>query len=813
MSARTRLAALLLPLAWLLGSRASAVPSALPTEGVTESLRLLDLPPAWIIVMVILPLFGFLAWAGYARERIPSGARLFLTVLRALAFGLLLVVLARPVRIHQREEIRPAEVLVLLDDSASMRRQDTYSDDTETRTGLQNLLGRAPAGLTRLELAKGVLESSLDPIFGAGQYEASLFAFSEGAIPVTETAQLSGRGASTHLGSALLDALAAKRGRNVTDVVLISDGRSNGGVDLEEAASVARAAGIPVHTLVVGDTRPEKNAFLELVEAPSEALEGDELSVTVRVRGRGVGEGMHLDVTLEEMDGSGGRPVADQEIELDEEGARVVLVAPASSVDLRAGERRFRVSLPELPGETSVEDNSVDFTVHVSPARMRVLYVDGYPRWEYRYLKNLLLRSDQNLDVQCFLLSATPDFPQESSRHLPSLTKIPTTREELLDNYDVVILGDVDPADVSPSQEGADEFLVSLRQFVEAGGGLLFEAGEYANPQRYRNTPLADVLPVVLDPSGVQSFDGDTTREFRPRLENPISPHEILRLNPDPEVNRRLWEDPDGGLRGFYWFAPVERAKPGAEVLLRHPTARSPQTGENEPLLVAGYYPAGRTLFLAVDSTWMWRYRYGDRYHEAFWRNAIRWLALGRLKSGDRRYRIETTRSTYGLEDRVVLEARVLDEDFRPSREPTQTVTWSGADGRTFELEMDEVPGQAGQYRAGFKVDRPGHYQVWMSADGKRVSSAEFDVVLPSRETDDPSPDPDALARLAERTGGHFLALFRAGELAEAFPGGEERRERISARLEDAWDSWHTLALALALLSTEWILRKRMELV
>ena len=45
------------------------------------------------------------------------------------------------------------------------------------------------------------------------------------------------------------------------------------------------------------------------------------------------------------------------------------------------------------------------------------------------------------------------------------------------------------------------------------------------------------------------------------------------------------------------------------------------------------------------------------------------------------------------------------------------------------------------------------------------------------------------------------------------FPGGEERREPISSRLDDVWDSWATLLFVLAVLSAEWILRKRLELV
>ena len=785
-------------------------------EDLTETLRLLDLPPRWVVVLVILPFFAAVTWLGYAKETLGRGARTTLMSLRVLSFALLLLVLARPVRVEQREDPQPAEVLLLLDDSASMRRRDTYTGDQPTRDALALASGGSPTELTRLDLTRLVLEKELLPLLERGEYQARLLGFSEGVTTLADADALSGRGSGTHVGSALTQALSGIGGRNVTDVVVLSDGRSNGGVGIEEAAAVAFRAGVPIHTLVVGDTRAEKNAIVELVEASGEALEGDELAVTVRIRGRGAEDVHEVDAVLEELDEDGDvlRPVYEERVALTEDGERVVLVAPSSDAGLRSGERRFRVSVPRLPGETMTDDNSVEFSVHVSPARMRVLYVDGYPRWEYRYLKNLLLRADRNLDVQCYLLSATPDFPQESSRGLPPLRRIPTTRRELLDAFDVVILGDVDPNQISHSEAEVEEFLSSLRQFVEAGGGLLFQAGEYYNPRAYLNTPLKDVLPVVLDPTGVLAFAGDTQREFRAVLEDPASPHEILRLNPDAEINRLLWEDDEEGLRGFYWYSPVDRAKPGAHVLLRHPTDISPQTGDAHPLLVIGYYPAGRTLFLAVDSTWMWRFHYGDRYHETFWRNAIRWLALGRLKSGDRRYRIETSRATYDLEDRILLEARVLDEDFRPSKRASQIVRWSGPDGRETELELALAPDRDGLYRGSLQVGRPGLYHVWMSsADKPRVSATEFEVVLPSRENADPSPDPEALALLSKKTGGRALGLGGVRDLSREFPGDEERREPISSRLEDAWDRLATLLLALGLLSAEWILRKRFELV
>jgi uncharacterized membrane protein len=776
-----------------------------------ESLRLLDMPEPWVVVLVLLPLCALVSWIGYGREKIAPRTRLVLSTLRFGALILLLCVLFRPVFVQRREEIKQAEVLVLVDDSASMRRKDAYAGDEKQRAALNALTGREAESSMRIELARAALEKELLPELKQRGYAPRTLRFADTVEPVEDLSTLSGRGHATHLGSALQQALASHRGRHVTGVVVVSDGRNNGGISPLEAARVAGAAGTPVHTLTVGDTRPERNIVVELSEAPQSALDGDEIQVSVRVLGRGTPAGATAHVILEELvPGREPRPLDEKECELRDEGERVVLFAPPGTPDLRINERRFRASVPPLPDETMRDDNAVEFSVHVTPEKIRVLYVDAYPRYEYRFLHTLLQRSDANLVVQCFLLSATPDFVQESTRGVPALTAVPTGRKDLLDGYDVIILGDVNPYAISPDPARCEEFLSSLHEFVERGGGLVFIAGEYDNPRSYAGTPVEELLPVMLDRSGTTAFEGDTTKAFHPRLEDPANPNEVVRLVQDVKLNRQLWED-DGGLYGFYWFYPVLRAKPGTQVLLRHPTAEN--SHGRYPLLVTGYFPAGRTLFMAVDETWRWRFQYGDRYHERFWRNAIRWVALGRLKSGDRRVQIDSLRTRYNLDERVTLEARVLDEDYRPSEHPVQEARMSRPDGSTAEIKLNLVPDRPGLYRSAFEVERPGLYGVWIESAGQRVASTEFEVVLPSRENADPSPDPATLQAIASMTGGRSLDLSRTSELLSAFPGHEERREPISSELRDAWDNWGTLLLALSLLSAEWILRKRWELI
>jgi hypothetical protein len=183
------------------------------------------------------------------------------------------------------------------------------------------------------------------------------------------------------------------------------------------------------------------------------------------------------------------------------------------------------------------------------------------------------------------------------------------------------------------------------------------------------------------------------------------------------------------------------------------------------------------------------------------------------MKSGDRRYRLDLARSQYDLGERVGIEARVLDTDYRPSEEPAQTVRWSDPDGKTSELVLAAVQGRPGVYRGAVEPGRTGLYRVWIEAGDARIASAEFELVLPSLENQDPTPSPEALAEASTLSKGHAVDVARLSDLDHEFPRGEERRDPISARLDDVWDRWPTLLIALAILSVEWVLRKRLELV
>src|SRR5262249_37453658 len=154
--------------------------------------------------------------------------------------------------------------------------------------------------------------------------------------------------------------------------------------------------------------------------------------------------------------------------------------------------------------ETTLEDNVDTRFLRVNDEKIRVLFIDDVPRWDYRYIQIGLQRSDASIEAQIYLCDANQDFHQEHSDELEPLTDLPRTKADLM-RYHVILIGDVPPERIAQTEERRNEWLRWLCEFVENGGGVGFEWGPSAMPERYRGTPLEDLLPVVLeDPLEVQ---------------------------------------------------------------------------------------------------------------------------------------------------------------------------------------------------------------------------------------------------------------------------------------------------------------------
>lgn len=781
-----------------------------------ETFRFLAAPPLWVLALLVVPATALFAWWAYSGlQRLERPTRITLSVLRALAIAVCCVLLFQPafeITTYRRTQ---NQVHVLVDDSASMGRKDRYPD-SEQGSALAAVAGGEVATQTRAELVRSVLDRP-DGLLAELKktHDVRLFRMQRKPVPIGNLGELTARGNRTALGDALDLHLASASGSNLDAVLVVSDGRNNAGLDPIEVARSYGLRGIAVHTIGVGDPEAPRNAWLVGPPGPKEALCLELVNFDVTLHAEGLA-GKRAQVEL--LGSRDGGPfvalaTANGELPADGQQSRVRVFHTFTE----PGDWTLRFQLQPLPEESQTDDNQDTRFLRVNDEKIRVLYVESRPRWEYRYVKNGLKRVDPSIVMQAVLFDASPRFEQEHSKELPPLRDLPRTEKELF-QYHVILLGDVAPENIAPTEEGRRRWLELLVKFVEFGGGVGCIYGDAAMPERYRNTPLMDLLPVVLeDRVWLSQNKPPRDRLFRPLLENPLQPHEMLLLQRDPALNRRLWEE---GLPGFYVYHPVQRAKPGATVLLRHPTDGN--SYGKRPLAVVGPYPRGTTFFLATDETWRWRDPYAETYMDAFWRNVVRNLAQGRLQRRNDLIELTVDKTQLETGDKLRVQLRVFDSELQPSAANEQTVFLRDKDNKTEKRLLRAVPGEAGAYVATFTMADPGAFSFLVFANQNPADTvlAREDVLVrvPDKEMADTSQDAELLRQIAEAShgadaSGRYVFLADAGSLAKDFAQRKSYESREDTRTRPAWDSGWSLVALLLLLGAEWLLRKRARLV
>ncbi|MBI1851144.1 MAG: hypothetical protein HYR85_12445 [Planctomycetes bacterium] len=646
-------------------------------------------------------------------------ARIAGSWLRLAVIGVALALLARPaIRTIEMESVRP-KVALLVDRSASM----------------------ADGG--SLEASRSV-ESALVPILRDPRDVE--------VVPFTGDQ-----------ASAVGDAAAKLGGDAAAALVLVTDARG-----FRETGSL----GVPLFAVPL----PTRGVRLALVspDVPERCLRGDPLPLSVRIIGAGLtGREVELDV----RDRSDERTLASRRVTVtsDRFDERVGVTA----LGLGPGLHALSIVASATVGEAL--NDRVDVAVDVVDQKLRVLYVEGAPRWTYRFLKSALLR-DPAIAARCLLVSADRDFPQEASTGERPLTAFPAWEE--LQRFDVVLFGDVDAESLN-----APSALGDLRRFVEErGGGIAFLCGRNHVPLQLGGTPLEDVLPVTLQAAGAGK-SWQSVEPFAFHLTGAGRSSPILRLLADEDRNAAFLEGRSEPVAerppGFTAFASARGSKPGATVLAEHPT-----TGA--PLLVTQWFGAGRTLFVAIDELWRWRFGAEDLLFYRFFGQAIRFLADVERLAGETAGRAVADRSEYR-------EGESVRVSWRGADPPASLEITGPADTKTsVRLENGEASLVAGA--PGLYVVRPG---------GGGHESA-FRIAVPPRERLD-EPDVAALRRSAEASGGGIVAPDEVASLASRLPKAAATR-RIDRGSRPLVSFAETFWIAVALLAIEWTIRKWLRL-
>jgi len=783
------------------------------TNGGSWHYAFADRWPAWWLVAAGL---AVLAWLVYKHE---SGTttprqRFLLGLLRSAALLLVFAMILRPVRVSEQSHIKDSALVVMVDTSLSMDLRDRYRDPA-AEAAIAAAAGIAPAGarslapdrqadlngLTRGQLVARVLGRSNAAIVRelAAKCSPRLYLFSsEPRAAQWPTAGqnleilVKPEGKTTAIGDCLRQVANDLKGQRVAGVVLITDGRSNAGVDalaaVEEYA-LNREDPFPVVAVGVGDPAEPKDIEAMQIFGNNTVFIKDFITLAVAISSEGFA-GRSARLTIE----AGDKVLAAQDVELKD--GRLQQVPVRFKIDT-PGKYECVAKIAPHPDEiTHANNDTPPHLLDVIDRPIQVLLVAEKPTWEYRYLKNHLVR-DTSVKVSCLLQSADPDFFQEGTQ---PVSAFPKSREELF-AYDVVVLLGANAA----RQTEAD--LANIAAFVEnVGGGLLVAAHEDYPPSMFTNTPIEKLLPVVPGPP----LYYDPLRErpvlaqsFVPHLTPAGGSHPVTVLHPLEKENERAWAK----LPGVFWYYPAQKAKPGASVLLEHPVDGN-EHGKY-PLVAVQFYRGGRTMYVGLDSTWRWRYMRGDTYFGRFWGQAIRFLSSGRLLGENKRLSIATDRPTYTLGQKVVVLARSLDRFYEPLKLDEIAATLESPDFDRTQIALKAVPGSPGMFRTEFTPAAPGKYglSATSGAGVQAEASASLVVRMPDFENDSPGMDLAALQKIAMASGGKYFPLAEAARI----PGEIEklREEYVTEEQHDIWDTPWLLLFFAAIVVTEWTVRKR----
>lgn len=714
-------------------------------------------------------------WRSYTQVRGNSQPldRRVLAAVRLVALAVLAFCLLRPVLVLSSVVPQQNFLGVLIDDSRSMQIADR--DETARLQFVED----------QLATTDGELRSALNE-----RFSLRFFGFSSETDRLDVVNELGYSGTRTHLGQALERAHDELSGVPLSGLVVITDGADNAEDGLGESLLPIQAAGVPVFTVGLGREEFDRDIQLGRVETPRRVLKGASLVTDLVVTHRGY-RGETVTVQAEDE----GRIVGSEEVVLAGDGE-------PQTVRLRftAGEegpRLFTFRVSPQPGEMVTQNNIRDSLVVVEDREEKLLYFEGEPRFEVKFLRRAV-SDDENLHVSILQRTAENKFMRLDVEGPDDLVGgFPRTRAELY-QYRGIILGSIEANYFTPDQ------LRMIADFVNhRGGGLLMLGSHRSFGQGgYAGTPVADVLPVVLDET---RSDGDESFFVEVGVEptRAGAAHAATQIADTEDASAARWRE----LPPITIVNPITEVKPGATTLLTSDT-----TNGNEELVVLAFqrYGAGKVLAFPVQDSWMWQMHadiaVDDMTHETYWRRMLRWLVDGVPDQ----VIVNLPQDRVQLEETVSLLAAVGDANFEELNNSSVMASVTDPNGEFTDLSMEWTAENDGEYRTSFTPTTEGFYEVHveaMSGDEVIGEDTAYVQVSPSdTEFYDSTMRTPLLERVAEETGGRFYTPDTVASLPEDIQyvgGGVTVVEE-----HDLWDMPALLFLLGTLVLGEWGYRR-----
>ncbi len=627
------------------------------------------------------------------------------------------------------------------------------------------------------------------------RFALRFFRFSDVARRVDGLEEMTFNGTHTNLANALDAARAELSGVPLSGLVMVTDGADTGERPLTEAIVPLQAAGVPVFTVGLGEESLEPDIELGRVELPRRVLQGSTLMVDVVVTQNGFRPGTAVPIIIEDDT----RILTEETVELGADGEPVVA---RIGIELpEAGARRVRFSIPSQAGERVDRNNARNAWVDVVGEREKILYFEGEPRWEVKFMRRAV-SGDENLQLVLLQRTAESKFLRlEVSDSTELEFGFPTTREELY-RYRALVIGSVEASFFTHDQ------LQMIADFVsERGGGLLFLGGLSAFAEGgWAGTPVEEVMPVILGEPSRGEFGYFSEIEVMPTPAGYA--HPAVQLDAEPLELQERWE----ALPPLTVVNPLTEVRPGATVLLNGDRTEG---GPRQVVLAYQRYGRGVSIALTAQDTWLWQMHADvpleDQSHESFWKQMLRWLVDGvpdPVVASSAEEEVEPGET-------VALTASVRDSTFIDVNDATVLARVTGPSGLTEEIPLEWTVEEDGAYAGSYRPTQQGDYEVEIVAmrQGAPLGSAiTYLHSAPSdREFFGAARRTQLLQRIAEDTGGQYYTPETVSRLPEDITisgAGVTLTEEL-----DLWDMPALFLLMLLLMGAEWGYRRIRGLV
>ena len=715
--------------------------------------------------------------------------RTILIALRVVVILFIVLAMLRPSRTSTISQPQSAVLILLFDQSRSMQLPNTAGQETRWQAQIDSLKNAEPF-LSQiaedLEIRVYAYDSQLHTI----DFDGKQIRVPKGPI-----------GEQTDIGSTLHEALQKELGQRLAGVILLGDGAQTAfepKVETHEAGRELARLEYPLYTIVfgpAGDAAQSRDISVENLPEQYTVFVKNEVSVKSWVRVSGfVNKEIPVEMRVVDPQGKEER-LPPQTVSAVKDGEQIPV--QFSYVPQKEGQYRINVRAVVQSGELVTKNNELNAYLTVLEGGLRILFLEGELRQEQIFLRRSINASpDMQLDFKWIDRRARDQWPVDLSSVIEG------------QDYDVFMIGDLD------SKAFREEDQRALVDAVDRGKGFVMLGGYHSfGAGGYRTTPLADLLPIVIDRFERQDFDAPIRKDLHvegPLTMVPTRPHPITTLAV-PDRNTDVWRSLKPQ-KGANKFAEIKNAA-GVQVLA--------ESADGEPLLISGEYGKGRVLAFGCDSTWQWWRQGKANEHKRFWRQMILWLAQ-REESRQQDVWIKMPQRRFNPGARIVFESGVRGRDGETIRNAKLEAKLISADNSSEPIRLTSATeGMTGTLR---RTQVPGDYAIVVEASSPDAplgeARVEFQILDFDIELSNPAADPDQFARLAAMTkeaGGRMIAPEELPALLEEI---KERPPELEIEVQTKWefadndfDAWLFLLCLAGVLGSEWALRKHWGMV